>query len=97
MVMPPKKIKLTFPAKADPLFISMSKEVAAYVNRIGYCGLIHSHYQYDLSFCRGKEIWIFYSRESNEADLRRLGLKLLQYGAAKVQIQYFPIENMRHE
>jgi hypothetical protein len=94
-----KKIKLSFPVKANPLFCSFEHTIASHINKIGFCFFLQhrNYYLYDLSFCNQKEIWIFYLTLSQRELSRQMGFALLRHGAMKVLVDFFPLEGTNHD
>ncbi len=94
-----RKIKPVFPEKADPLFCSFDSRIAGHINRVGFCYFIYKndYYSYDLNFSAGKEIWIFYISQSHRELSIKFGYALLRNGASKVQIIFFPLEDVNHD
>jgi hypothetical protein len=86
------KRKLIFPEHSQPLFCSFNAAISNRVNRVGYCNYLQLNYinLYDLSFCRNKEVWVFWCGGLKTPSLD-LAWKLLQQGAYKVQVHYFPV------
>ena len=95
-----KKIKLSFPEKANPLFCSFDKKISNHINSVGgFCHFLYSKNidAYDYQFCALKEVWIFHLLDEANSLLLRLAYTLLRHGANKIQIiQYFPIEETRY-
>jgi hypothetical protein len=93
-----RNIRPLFPKKADPLFCSFDKAIAKRINRAGFCFYLPSHNinDYDLAFCRNKEVWVCCLNPESDENARMFAYSLLRHGATKVQVQYFPLEGITY-
>lgn len=94
-----KKIQLKYPKNASPLFCTFDQPIATRINKAGFCYLLRSsnYLTYDLTFSKGKEIWVLYFREYFRQLSINLSYELLRHGAIKVLIDWFPLEEHSHD